>query len=599
MAPADHKMSSVPHERRIAAVVLPELLIELGSAGLRVTARARKTGAKRALPPLAVVLAETDEAAELASTARLDAVNDVARHFGVREGQSIAEARALIAELGVRRVSRAAALSALGRVAEAALAFGATVSIASPDTVWVDVTGSAHLKGGEAALAAELASTVRGMGHAARVAVSSGPRLARAFARWTSVAVTASGECSVRVVPGAQTAAAFSELPLVALPLDAERAAWFARLGVLTVGDLAKLPRASAAARLGPAAGEVLELCAGRDPAPLAAYALPSCPVEETSWDDPLSGIQPLLFVLRGLASRLSARLAGRGEAAQTLELVIGYDRSIARLRGAPPELRLHFALASPLWREAELRRVVASRLERTRLGAPTLGLRLEAPAVVRAIGRQLDLSRVSGGVLAGARGLESLPVLLAELGADIGPEQLGVLALRDAHRPEAKSVLVPARLESEPRPRLSYYSRKSARHARIFGSSSSASEASDGRGGAERPFAAKAALEKARRRDAAPPAASLPRAPTRLLPRPVPLDAPLAKGALVSLEQRLYSIEKVEFEHRLCAVEWWSPAPVARDYLRLWLAGPEGGFEALAFVDRNTGKRFLHAVAD
>lgn len=411
----------------------------------------------------------------------------------------------------------------------------------------------------EEVLAAELASTVRGMGHAVRVAVSSGPRLARAFARWSSVAATAHGERSVRVVPGAQTAAAFSELPLVALPLDAERAAWFARLGVLTVGDLAELPRTAAASRLGPAASDVLELCAGRDAAPLVSYTLPSCPVEETSWDDPLSGIQPLLFVLRGLAARLSARLAGRGEAAQTLELVILYDHSIARLRGAPPELRLHFALASPLWRESELRRVVVSRLERTRLGAPTLGLRLEAPAVVRALGRQLDLSRVAGGVLVGARGLESLPVLLAELGADIGPSELGVLSLRDAHRPEAKSVLVPARLENEPHPRL----------------------------------------KKARRRDAAPLAASLPRAPTRLLPRPVPLDAPLAQGALVSIEQRLYSIEKVEFEHRLSAVEWWSPAPVARDYLRLWLASPEGGFEALAFVDRNTGKRYLHAVAD
>ncbi len=573
-------------QRRIAAVTLPALLCELALPAVRVPVLTAKRSRKRAArdpgveaPPFAVVLVEggscalpsmdptqphrraqpgassasassagptnreEDDDHTLKPTARLAAVSDGARRFGVCEGQSIAEARALVANLAVRAVSRAEVLQALGRVAEVALGFGATVAIEAPDTVWVDVAGSAHLAGGEPALAIELASRVRALGHRVRVAISGGPRLAQAFARWGT------RDATPLVVPPARTAALLARLPVVALPVDSERASWLVRLGVTTVGELRAIPRASAASRLGDGAGTVLDLCEGRDDEPLAPHTPPAVLVEEASWDEPLDGREPLLFVLRGLASRLSARLAGRGEAAQELDLVIQCDRSIAELRGAPDTLRLHFDLATPLWREEEIRRVVASRLDRTKLAAPSLGLRLEAPSITSAVARQLELSRVSGGVLAGSKGLEGLPVLLAELASDIGKERVGKLAVVDSHRPELCSVLVPA-LETKRAPR------------------------------------------KASGMTIAP------RAPLRILPSPVPVDAPLCEGAMLGIDRRLYSIKRVAFERRLDNVEWWTH-PVARDYLRLWLESAEGGLEVLAYVDRHSGKRFVHAIAD
>jgi hypothetical protein len=66
-----------------------------------------------------------------------------------------------------------------------------------------------------------------------------------------------------------------------------------------------------------------------------------------------------------------------------------------------------------------------------------------------------------------------------------------------------------------------------------------------------------------------------------------------------VAVERRLYTILHLRFEQRLDAVEWWGQAPVARDYVRLWLQGASGGFEVVAFVDRKTGRRYLHALAD
>jgi protein ImuB len=560
--------------RRIAAVVLPDLVVELASATLGVERALapplrtdpKRRGKKPRAIPLGVVVTRDgarNDTEPVKATALLDAVNGEARRFGVCEGQSIAEATALVAHLALREVAESELGRALGTLAETALAFGATVAIEAPDTVWVDVTGAAHLFGGEEALAAELASRVRSLGHLARVAVASGPRVAQALARWASPAVDERhGERGVLVVPAAHTEEALSGLPVAALPLDRERVAWLFRLGLFSLADLAKLPRAAAASRLGDQASRLLDFVAGKDDTPLVAYQPPTLVSEATSWEEPASGIEPLRFVLRGLTSKISARLAGRGEAAQKLVLVIEHDRSIARHRGVSAETELVFDLASPLWREEEIHRVVVSRLARTRLGAPSIALRLEAPAVIRALPRQLDLSRVSAGIT-GKKGLESLPVLLAELAADIGKSELGVLQLVDTHRPEQKSELCPALGDPRARPPK----KAKARGFPLY--------------------------------ELRPVTSHPPGAPTRFLPKPMAIDAALRVGATFRIDHRLYTIERMSFVERLESVEWWSAAPVARDYLRLWLSGQEGGLEALVYVDRDTGRRFLHALAD
>ena len=501
----------------------------------------------------------------------LAAVNHAAEGFGVRVGQTVTEAHAFVARLVVKEVTREQLLSRLGEIAEVALGFGPIVSVEAPDTVWVDVTGASHLAGGEEALALELGGRVRALGHGARVAVASGPRLAQAFARWGRLSRE-----GCLVVAQEETARRMAELPVRALPIDAERAAWLVRLGVLTVGAISALPRAATASRLGEDASTVLDLAEGRDDSPLLAYVPPAIPHEETTWDEPIDGAEPLLFVLRGLVARLSARLEGRGEAVQALNVVISHDRAVSRLAGGPPETALHFDLAAPIHRAEELFRVLASRLGRTQIVAPTVGLRLEARAITRALALQLDLSRYASGLGgSAAKGPETLPVLLGELLADLGKERVGVFSLEGSHRPEKKSRLTPVTPST-----LASRKRERPRRARGEGGESASgapSESSLGQSGAVRH---------------APP-------PTRLLPRPVPFDAPLRRGATLSLEHRLYSIERVVFERRLAGVEWWSDSPVSRDYVRVWLRGQSGGVEAIVYVDRATHTRMIQAICD
>ena len=564
-----------PSARRVLALVLPDLLCELAEKRL-LWGLQRGNGKQK--PPLGVVLvtgllpscagsaesggsAATERAQKpLDATAKLGAVNESARRYGVRAGQSIAEAGALVASLVVREVTLVEVRETLSCIAEVGLSLGATVAVEAPDTVCVDITGSAHLQGGEVALACEFANRVRSMGHSVRVAISDGPQLARAFAHWFTPEAAEPEDRGVCVVPSQRTVAAFSSLPIHALPLADDTSAWFARLGVFTVGELCALPRQALGSRLAAASATVSELCAGRDRAPLIAYTPERTISESSTWDEPVTGTEPLLFVLGGLVSRVSARLTGRGEAAHSLVLTITSDPAIARFRGEKLEQVLRFKLAAPLHRAEEMRRVLSARLGRTRLGAPSLGMRLTVPKLLPAIARQLEFSLVMAGVTVGAAESDEIPVLIAELVADLGEDKVGTLELVDSHRPEAKSLLKPAVVET----------------AELRSSS-----------------------KRSRRRKAEPSFAELPGAPTRLLTEPCELHGPLRVGVSVAVERRLYTILHLRFEQRLDAVEWWGQAPVARDYVRLWLQGASGGFEVVAFVDRKTGRRYLHALAD
>jgi protein ImuB len=570
--------------RRILALILPDLLVELAVRQRLLQAPELHAEAHR---PLGVVLVDESEkpepeqlslslggkplasAPELSAAEPLSAVNREAERFGVRAKQTIAEAAALVSQLVVAKVKRAEVERALGGLAEVALGYGATVALSAPDVVWVDVTGSAHLFGGEEALAQDLAERVRELGHRVKIAVSVGPELARAFARWSVPSRKENAHNGISIISASRTQSAAEELPIQALPLGPDDLGYLTRLGLLSLGDLARQPRSALAPRLGKDAARILSLCEGRDDAPLVPYQPPRILEEESTWDDAVSGTEPLGFVLRGLSARLSARLGARGEAAEQLDVTLQHDPTIARFRGVSLQTVLHFKLSQPLHREAELRRIVAARIERLKLDAPTVGMKLTVPRLAPVVQRQLSLSELMVGDT--VHGEEDLPLVLAELSEDIGDAQVGVLSLVDAHRPEAQSALGPAL------PEQSSHGKRKAKKGRE---------------------PSRAALKSSLRKTEPPIWSRLPSPPTRLLPHPVEISSVISAGSTLVLGHTLYTIERLRFEQRLDAVEWWS-RPVARDYLRLWLQSESGGLEALVYVDRYSGRRFLQAVGD
>jgi len=519
--------------RRVAAIVLPHLLSELA---------ARASPPRHAHPPpTAVVLLSPDRAAlppdlQLTAQTRIDAVDRCARRLGLREGLSVAEAHAFVASLVVRTISMQQVQESLTHLADVLSDFAPTVALAPPDTLHLDLTGAAHLAGGEQQLCEEVLDRVGRIGHAARIAVASGPSIAQAMARH--------GARPVWVVPPGQDARWLRTLPVTALPIDDDLACWLVRLGMVTIGDLARLPRAQLASRLGQDAPRILGLIDGVDDAPLHAYEAPLQMQEEQTWDEGVEHLSSLVFVVKRLVTNLAARLEGRALATTALELRLLLDRSIARLRGVDDRLSFRLDLPTPLYRVDDLMRALRTRLERCELAAPAVGVSLLAPALVRAPRFQLDLSR---DVTASP---DALAVLLAELSAEIGADRVGTLRIEASLRPEARSSLVPIT-------------------STIFHPASA--------------------------RPAPGPGTSI----TRLLPAPIPLGpARIAiHTALHGLHPVAFQVDRIVFDTRLHGVEWWTPTPVDRDYLYLWLrAGvPPSGACAWCYVDRHHNQLMLH----
>ena len=529
---------------RILALALPDLACELAAL-----ARESAIGVAGALAldaPLVVVLA--DAPADVKPTSPLGAVSSRARRLGVFPGQTVAEAGSLVAGLDVRRVATAELTDALGRVAEIALAFGPTASVIAPDTVLLDVTGSSHLAGGEAALLDELVSRVRSLGHRVRGAIAGGPTIARATARLAAT--------PRMVLPVGGDRAALAALPLAALPLEADALVWLSRLGLVTVSDLARQPRASVTGRLGAGAAEILALIDGDDRAPLVPYQPPTVVAEAVAWDDGVRGTEPLLFALRGLLGRLEARLEGRGEATRALAIRLALDPSIARLAGVADVVELRIELPMPLARASDLLRAARTRIEALSLGAPVKTLRVEASHVTRATRVQLDLSRDAHA------SPDALPVLLAELSADLGDDRVGVLVPESEHVPEKRARLVPLD-QATLRPLASHRKK--------------------GRGDDQLALWPRSAPEP----------------PTRLLPVPALLEGRLVKGGFVTVDRRPFTVGHVAHGERLDEVGWWTPSPVSRDYATVWLAGAESGAEAWIMRDRRRGRLYVHGWHD
>jgi protein ImuB len=559
--------------RRVLALYLPDLPCEL--AALPRESALGVAGALLHDVPLAVVLAGSAD--ELRPTSRLHGVTARARRLGVSSGQTVAAARTLVGDLDVRRLSPQTLEAALSRFAEMALAHAPLAQVLSPDTVLLDITGCAHLSGGEESLLAEVCERVRQLGHRVRGAIASGPVTARAVARFASMPQSL-------VPPGFETAA-LAPLPLRALPLDDETHRWFLKVGVLTIGDLARQPRAATASRLYPPpppqgrqgkasprprkgdgtlaarAAEVLALLAGQDSAPLVAHSPPRVLHEQVEWDDPVEGVEPLVLALRGLIARISARLEGRGESTPRVDLTLHLDASIAGLRGASPRVEQIIELPLPLSHAAELLSVVRARIESLRLAAPVRRAELTASRLERTPRVQLDLSRDR------APSPDALPLLLAELSAELGEGRVGVLSLQNSHIPESRGRLSP-----------------------VIGLNRTSP---DRAGRASRPRARAGRKSEPGQPPAWPEHAPAP--PTRLLDVPVTIQGRVNRGGFVTIENTPFTVQQVVFAERLDDIGWWTGAPQSRDYAFVWLAGEEGGAEAWVMRDRRRKKIFLH----
>ncbi len=364
--------------------------------------------------------------------AELMAVSPEAVHMGIRAGQSAAQARATCAHLAVHVASPALECAARAALLDAALSLTPRAQevprsggvFAAEAAVWADASGVYALHASEAGFAGALAERARRLGLPGVVGLAGSREVSHLVARaLVCERAGRAGGSEVRVVaPGAE-AAFLAPLPLDLLDPDPALATRLTRFGVHRLGDLARLPRASLGTRLGAAALPLFDLAhdGGRAfPLPPAA----SDRIEEAlDLECAVESLEPLAFVLRGMLSRMAARLDVRGLGCGDIELELALDDG-----------------------RHDVRRVgVAAATSDARVLLRLVALSLEAqppPAAVEAIalateGRplrrdQLDLFRPAGPSPA------VLDRTLAELEALCGDGRVGAPAPHDSHRPDA-----------------------------------------------------------------------------------------------------------------------------------------------------------------
>jgi protein ImuB len=175
----------------------------------------------------------------------LSALNPAARALGLTMGQGQADACAAAPHLATAPAEPHKDSAALKRLALWAERFSPLVAIdAGPpglEGLLIDMTGAAHLFGGEQALLEEMAARLARAGIPARCALADTVGAAWALARF-------SGYSTARAAEG-EAKAALASLPMAALRLSHSAIKLLARLGLKQVGDLYALPRSGVARR--------------------------------------------------------------------------------------------------------------------------------------------------------------------------------------------------------------------------------------------------------------------------------------------------------------------------------------------------------------
>ena len=179
------------------------------------------------------------------------------------------------------------------------------------DGLRLDVTGVAHLFGGERGLVRDVQRCFAGIGLTARVAIA--PTAAAAWALAHHAPCICSDDSEAKLAP----------LPVSALRLDPDTVRTLERLGLKTIGALLGVPRLALARRFRGAEDVVdaLDRALGRKPEPLTAAPADPPPRAALRLEEPATHpeaasqalerlIPALVRELRGAASRRSAAVA-------------------------------------------------------------------------------------------------------------------------------------------------------------------------------------------------------------------------------------------------------------------------------------------------
>ncbi|MCO8144760.1 DNA polymerase Y family protein [Rhodovulum tesquicola] len=417
--------------------------------------------------PLAVV-AETGGAQILAS------LNAEAEAAGLRRGQPLRDALAICSGLITRPADPPGEAAFLDGLARWAGRFSPWVAAEPPEGLVLDITGCAHLFGGEEGMIDALRTDCGDLGLSLRAGLADTRGAAWALARFAGVqaAPHRSGDAIAqearatraraakravwqrrpdlpqgapppRIAPPGQTRAALAPLPLAALRLPPDMVEGLARLGLRQVGDVLGLPRAPLVRRFGRDLPRRIDQALGIEAEPVSPLRPAPRFAVRLTLPDPIGLEADILAGIDRLLPALCARLAEAGRGARRVRLqALRCDHGVETV-----ELGLAQAVAQP----ERIRPLLALKLRALEAGPGIDRLRLEAPVTEPVHARQhAGHAEAARDALARGGAGTALADLIGRIGARVGLDALTRVAPAESHIPE-KGWQVLAAAWSEP----------------------------------------------------------------------------------------------------------------------------------------------------
>jgi protein ImuB len=411
----------------------------------------------------------------------LVSINQYSEQVGLRLGQPLRDATALCPALITKTTDPlrdAMFLQALQRWAGKFSPWVAPEGVAG---LLIDLTGCAHLFGGELPLMQAALTDCTALGLSVRVGLADTPGLAWALARNAGQGTDAhcnSGHIAqvVRptklrslkrrnwerggvapistlvaaldlnaVAPVGQSRAALSPLPIAALRLPDDIVTGLARLGLRQISELLGLPRAGLAKRFGVPVLRRLDQALGLEPEPISSGRPPQHFAVRLTFPDPIGLPADIVAGAERLLPALCAQLQAKGQGARRLRL------EAFRTDGQVPMVEV--GLAQAVQDADSIRPLLALKYDQidSGFGIDCLRLSVVKSESVTALQHSGHVTAAQNAVLRQSQD-RSLDDLIGKLGAKLGSDCITRMHPAQSHIPE-KSVLIVSAAWSNPAP--------------------------------------------------------------------------------------------------------------------------------------------------
>lgn len=343
------------------------------------------------------------------NTQKVYCLNALAEKEGLRKGMNFSDARALCPELQTGLADPPRDIRFLQMLARWSSRYCPWVGL-DHDGLVLDITGSAHLWGGEGALLDDIRARLdrAGLSHKAGLADTKGA--AWALARFGGDS-TKNGDILHHIGP----------LPVAALRISDTACNALQRLGIRHIHELAALPRASLTRRFGADLLLRLDQALGAAPEPVSPQGdLPHFAVRMTL-PEPIGLTGDVMAGLERLLERLCASLSDQQKGARCLHFTARrVDQGASRV-----EVRL----ARPMRDAARIARLFERGIEGLDAGFGIDQLRLEAVEIEALPFRQVTQHGTGQG--------DQMADLITKLGNRVGLESITRHLPADSNIPE------------------------------------------------------------------------------------------------------------------------------------------------------------------